>query len=176
MIEFYEPENAVEITISSRTHLLRFAHRSDRLHLVPAMAALVQTLLARRHFAHHTVHGQQLRMVDANRVANHRGTARLHQLVLGQWTARRMAQLAALLAVPNLALFAHDGRHAWIGGAHLTAQRLAFTEAIDDRLHGAIGGQIAGARLVEEDDLAARRTRQRVNGRAAGQRGRGGEE
>lgn len=134
------------------------------------MSTLLQTLFARRRLAHHTVHGQQLRMIDAHRVPDQRRPARLHQIVLGQRAAPRMAQLPALLAVPDFALFADDGRHARLRFAHLTAQRFALAKPIDDRFHRSIGGQIASARFVEEDDFPARGTRQREDGRSAGRR------
>lgn len=129
---------------------------------------LLQTLLARGRLARQTVHRQQhLGVIAAHRVPNQRRSARLHQRMLGQRSARRMAQLAAAIAVANLALFAHDGRHARLRFAHLAAQRFALAEPIHDRFHRSISGQIACARFVEEHQLPAHRTGQRVDGRSA---------
>lgn len=133
------------------------------------MPALLQALLTSRHLAHQTVHRQQqLRMINAHRVPYQRRPARLHQRMLRQRAPRRMAQLPARLTIPDLALFAHHSRHLGVRLAHLTPQRLSLTEPIHDRLHRPIGGQIPGAQLVEEHQLAALRTRQRIDGRRTG--------
>lgn len=134
------------------------------------MSAFVQTLFARRRLAHHAVHRQQLRMIDAHRVPNQRRSAGLHQIVLGQWATCRMAQLAALFAVADFALFADNGCNARLRFAHLAAQGFSFAKPINDRFHGSVRGKVASAGLVEEHNFTASRTRQRENGSPARRR------
>lgn len=132
------------------------------------MSAIADALLAQRQLARQTKQCQRLGgVLQADGLASRRRSApRRDEHVLGQRSAGRMAQFTARLTVPDLALFAHNGRDFRVNLAHLTPERLALAEPIDNRLHCAVRRQVPGAGIVEEHHFPANRARQRVHGAA----------
>jgi len=136
----------------------------DGLDVVGLVAQLPDAESAGGGLAAEAVLGQGLLVLPADGLPLLGGSARLDQCVLGQRPAGGMGQLPAGVAVADLALLAHQGRNLGVSLAHLAAERLAGAEAVNDGLHGAVGGQIPNAPVVEEDELAAERTGEAVGG------------
>lgn len=156
--------NYLTIEIPSQTHLLSLAGDVDGLDVVCLVAQFSDAKSAGGSLAAEAVLGEGLLVLPADGLPLLGGAARLDQRVLGQRSAGGVGQLAAGVAVANLALLADQGSDLGIGLAHLAAEGLAGAKAIHNGLHGAVGGQIPNASVVEEDELAAERTGETVGG------------
>jgi len=159
---------------------LRLTHGGDGLDVVAGMARVLQNALRTGgHLAQHAVEAEGLfgvfgaarRSVERRRRPRWAALGRaahVHQRVLGEGAARRVAALAARVAVPHVALFALDrslarrllgaqlARHAL---RELELQTLRIAVFLHDVEHRPVFGQVVGAVLVKVHHLGTQ-TRQ----------------
>lgn len=153
---------------------MRLAHGGDGLDVVAGVARVLQhALRTGGHLAQHAVEAERFfgvlgaarRSVERRRRPRRAAlgwAAHVHQRVLGEGAARRVATLAARVAVPNVALFTLDrglarrllgaqlARHAL---RELELQTLRVAVLLHDVVHRPVLGQVVGAILIEVHHL-----------------------